>query len=670
MLSDHPGTRRYQEVISIEPGQRYQGAVHYLFPGGCVTYRFDFRSDEQAPAAGRGQPGPRLRDQDALVRRSTTTPTAGSRSTCPQGRASVSRACPMMGKVLTLPRHPGDVLRLVAGLAILLGCIATVRPDDVGVLEETCSGWPTTSTALFPAFWVVMQAGNVLAVGVAAAQVAATRRFWLAANLAITGIGVWLAARWIKDQVGRGRPVDLLDNVHLRGHHDSGLGFVSGHAAVAVAIATLIVPYLPRRVRWVALVVAALAASRACTSARTRRWTWSAGRPPAGRLAADPPPAGRPGAGRRLRRRPRPCASRAEVTGVTPWAGATARCSARFQAVGPDGEQLFAKLIPRERRDEDLLYRVWRMLAPRWPQGAGSGPPLQQVEREAYLGLLAARPGQHPTGGPGRAVRQRVSQAAQRLIPGGLLEQADPAAVGDATLKAAWRSAASPPPGGHAHGDLGRHSVVVDATGGPGWSTGPRHRGRPRAPAPGRPGRAPHQPGRAVRPRPPLRPAPPTPREPLAAALAAATPAALTRTTREELGDYPTLWDDLARRVAPPGPAARRRGQASIFWPFPMITTPPSETTNRSRSWSSRRRSGRLRGPARSCRRWRCGPLRPADVDVVHQHRPLDQGAGVIRPGDRIERCTVPPDTTTPAETIESSACPVRPSPFSNTNWP
>ena len=49
---DHPGTRRYQEVISIEPGKRYQGAVHYLFPGGCVTYRLDFRSDEQARPLG------------------------------------------------------------------------------------------------------------------------------------------------------------------------------------------------------------------------------------------------------------------------------------------------------------------------------------------------------------------------------------------------------------------------------------------------------------------------------------------------------------------------------------------------------------------------------------------------------------------------------------------
>jgi hypothetical protein len=46
--SDHPATRRYQEVISIEPGRRYQGAIYYLFRGGCVTYRLDFRSDEQA----------------------------------------------------------------------------------------------------------------------------------------------------------------------------------------------------------------------------------------------------------------------------------------------------------------------------------------------------------------------------------------------------------------------------------------------------------------------------------------------------------------------------------------------------------------------------------------------------------------------------------------------
>jgi hypothetical protein len=50
--SDHPGTRSFQEVIAIDPGRRYQGALHYLFPGGCVSYRLDFRSDEQARPLG------------------------------------------------------------------------------------------------------------------------------------------------------------------------------------------------------------------------------------------------------------------------------------------------------------------------------------------------------------------------------------------------------------------------------------------------------------------------------------------------------------------------------------------------------------------------------------------------------------------------------------------
>ena len=46
--SDQPGTSRYQEVIAIEPGRRYQGAVYYVFRGGCVIYQLDLRSDQQA----------------------------------------------------------------------------------------------------------------------------------------------------------------------------------------------------------------------------------------------------------------------------------------------------------------------------------------------------------------------------------------------------------------------------------------------------------------------------------------------------------------------------------------------------------------------------------------------------------------------------------------------
>ncbi|HWC42047.1 MAG TPA: phosphatase PAP2 family protein [Actinomycetota bacterium] len=471
-----------------------------------------------------------------------------------------------MNKILTLPRHPGDALRLVAGLAILLVCTATVRPHEVGVLEEDLFRLVNDlPNALFPPFWVVMQGGNVLAVGVAAVVVAATRRFWLAANLAVTGIGVWMVARWIKDQVGRERPADLLDDVHLRGHHDNGLGFVSGHAAVAVAIATLIAPYLGRRLRWAAVLVAVLVCvSRLYVGAHLpldvvggAALGWAAGSLIHLLLGA---PGGRPSperAAKALRQQG------LEVTQVTAMGGRDARRSARFEAVGPDGERLFAKVIPRERRDEDLLYRAWRKLFRRRaePGRPGSGPPAQQVEREAYLGLLAASAGVHtprvvlagPYGnGSGLLV--------QELIDGRSLEELDPAEVADAAMQAVWEEVARLHGAGMAHGDLGRHSVVVDEAGQP-WLVDFDHA---TAVAPERLrqtdlvelavslavrfGAARAMTGAAAA----------VGGGPLAAALAATDPKALTATTREELGERPGLREELARLADP----AVRRGSS------------------------------------------------------------------------------------------------------------
>ena len=473
-------------------------------------------------------------------------------------------------KVLTLPRHPGDALRLLAGLAILLGCTATVRPDQVGVLETDLFRLANDlPTALYPAFWVVMQGGNVLAVGVAAVVVAATRRFWLAANLAITGVGVWLAARWIKDQVGRGRPADLLADVHFRGGQDSGLGFVSGHAAVAVAIATLIAPYLGRRARWIAFAWAAVVCvSRMYVGVHLpldvvggAALGWAAGSLVHLLLGA---PGGRPSPERAAKAL---AEQGLEVTEVTPLGGRDARRSARFEAVTRDGQRLFAKLIPRERRDEDLLYRVWRMLFPRRaePGRRSSGPPLEQVEREAYLALLAGAAGvRTPRVVLAGSYGNGSGLLVQRMIPGRSLEDADAAGVSDDTLADAWQEVATLHEAGIAHGDLGRHSLVVDTDGRP-WLVDFDHA---TAVASERarqadlvelllslavyvgPDRAAAGAVKAFG------------REPLAAALAAVTPAALTQMTREEVGDHPELWDQLARRVAAPageGDAAVRR---------------------------------------------------------------------------------------------------------------
>jgi glycosyltransferase 2 family protein len=374
-----------------------------------------------------------------------------------------------------LPRHPGDAVRLLVGVAILVVSSAIVGDHRVGVLETNVfrlvndlPGW------LFPLFWLVMQAGNLLAVAVAAGLAAAARRFRLAAGLAIGGAGVWLLARLIKELIGRGRPPDLLGQVNIRGAAADGLlGYVSGHAAVSVAMATIASPYLGRRARRIVWVAAALVcASRVYVGAHLpldviggAALGWAAGSLV---LLLFGAPGGRPDAARAARA----LAERGiEAVEVTPLGGRDARRSARFHAVTAGGEHLFVKLIPRERRDADLAYRAWRRLfdgATAERGGGGAGSPERQVEREAYLGLLAAAAGVRTPrvilAGP---YGNGAGLLVQRLVPGRSLEERDPAEIGDPVLAATWREVARLHDAGIAHGDLGRHSVVVDDGGRP-----------------------------------------------------------------------------------------------------------------------------------------------------------------------------------------------------------
>jgi undecaprenyl-diphosphatase len=256
-----------------------------------------------------------------------------------------------------------------------------------------------------------------------------------------------------------------------------------------------------------------------------------------------------------------------EVAEVTPLGGRDARRSARFEAVGPDGRRLFAKLIPRERRDEDLLYRIWRMLTRRRaePGRRGSGPASHQVEREAYLGLLAGEAGvRTPRVVLAEPYGNGSGLLVQEMIPGRSLEELDPAAVTDATLAAVWEQVARLHGAGIAHGDLGRHSVVVDTDGQP-WLVDFDHAV---AVAPERLRQADLVEllvGLAARfglERAVVGAADAVGREPLTAALAAVSPSVLTATTREELGDRPGLREELSRRLAAAPTGGGRAGAA------------------------------------------------------------------------------------------------------------
>jgi glycosyltransferase 2 family protein len=118
-------------------------------------------------------------------------------------------------------------------------------------------------SSLHPPIYVVMQSGSLGAVFVAAGVARAAGYQRLALTMAVAGTGVWGAAKAMKRWVGRHRPARILDDVQVRGNEESGLGFPSGHAAVAFCLTTLLAPGLPGPARPFAWgLAAAVATSR------------------------------------------------------------------------------------------------------------------------------------------------------------------------------------------------------------------------------------------------------------------------------------------------------------------------------------------------------------------------------------------------------------------------
>ena len=107
--------------------------------------------------------------------------------------------------------------------------------------------------------WAVMQAGSLAAVFVVAGAKRAARRPREATIVLAIGTAVWLGVKLVKPLIGRGRPADHLDGVTVRGRPQSGLGYPSGHAAVATTLALTAAASGPSRL--FGLSVAALAGS-------------------------------------------------------------------------------------------------------------------------------------------------------------------------------------------------------------------------------------------------------------------------------------------------------------------------------------------------------------------------------------------------------------------------
>jgi membrane-associated phospholipid phosphatase len=140
-------------------------------------------------------------------------------------------------------RLAGPGVRLGAGLAGLAATAMSVRRDRVGPREAQAfrmlNGLPD---ALFLPSWPVMQLGNLAAAPASAgvAFILGERR--LAKQVLVGGIASWSLSKVVKRGVRRPRPSALLPEVRRRGQEAVGLGFLSGHAAVAVSLGVAALP--------------------------------------------------------------------------------------------------------------------------------------------------------------------------------------------------------------------------------------------------------------------------------------------------------------------------------------------------------------------------------------------------------------------------------------------
>lgn len=158
------------------------------------------------------------------------------------------------------PHRRSHIIEWLVAMGLLILATLPVRPNRVGDAEEdtfhAINGLP--GGLLDFVLSVIMQMGNVFFVAVATTAALIARKVRFALDLFVAGTSAWILAKVIKEIFHRGRPADLLSDVTVRGDPSSGLGFVSGHTAVAFALATIANSYLGKGGRIACWVLASL----------------------------------------------------------------------------------------------------------------------------------------------------------------------------------------------------------------------------------------------------------------------------------------------------------------------------------------------------------------------------------------------------------------------------
>jgi undecaprenyl-diphosphatase len=130
------------------------------------------------------------------------------------------------------------------GTAALLVTAMAARRDQVGPCEakmfRAVNGLPDS---IYAPTWVVMQLGALGAAPATAGAAWLAGEGELAVRLLAGGTGTWALSKLVKQLVRRPRPSVLLAGTRCRGRQAAGLGYLSGHAGVAVALGAAALPH-------------------------------------------------------------------------------------------------------------------------------------------------------------------------------------------------------------------------------------------------------------------------------------------------------------------------------------------------------------------------------------------------------------------------------------------
>ena len=382
--------------------------------------------------------------------------------------AAVRAEGPAAGSTPTIQRHPLDLVRVLLGLAVFgIGFLIAQR-GELPVLERDLFRIVNDLPEIFfPIVWVVMQLGNVVTVPAVAAVAALTGRFRMARDMLVAGGLAYVAADVVKSIVGRERPAGFPVDAVLLDGNVSGIGFISGHTAVAAALAAAAVPYLSRRGRrWAWVIAWTVGLARIYVGAHLpldvlggAAVGWAIGSlvhyafgvprwdPSTARVAGMLSRFGLP------------------VRDLHP-ASVRARSSHPFDAVDEAGNRVYVKALDPDRFERDWLYRLYRLIAARDIKDADAVAPLgQQAEHEAVAAMTARQRGVRVPPVVLARGTDRGAVVVQEYVVGRPLDELEPAELTPELLREVWHQVALLRTARVAHHDLVASSVLVDGEG-------------------------------------------------------------------------------------------------------------------------------------------------------------------------------------------------------------